>query len=85
MPSPRLCVRTILVLLIALTATARAQLVERVVDGDTIVVQRVGKVRLIGVDTPELSDSRPEVYEMAQAAASFVEQTAGGKVVRLDW
>jgi micrococcal nuclease len=70
---------------VALSATADAQPVERVVDGDTIVVQGIGKVRLIGVDTPELGDSRPEVEQMARAAADFVQQTAGGKVVRLDY
>ena len=34
-----------------MAAPAATQLVERVVDGDTIIVQGVGRVRLIGVDT----------------------------------
>jgi micrococcal nuclease len=66
-------------------AVANAQLVERVIDGDTILVQSVGKVRLIGVDTPELGSSRAEIETMARTAAAFVQQTAGGKEVRLDY
>ena len=77
--------RAVLALVLLLTATVHAQLVERVVDGDTIVVQGVGKVRLIGVDTPELGDSRPDVAKMARSAAAFVEQTVGGRQVRLDY
>ncbi len=35
-------------------AGREADLVERVVDGDTIELRRAGKVRFIGVDTPEV-------------------------------
>jgi micrococcal nuclease len=68
-----------------LATTAHAQLVERVIDGDTVVVQSVGKVRLIGVDTPELGDPRAAVDAMARRASAFVEQVAAGKQVRLDY
>ena len=33
----------------------------RVVDGDTIVVKGIGKIRLIGVDTPETKHPRKPV------------------------
>jgi endonuclease YncB( thermonuclease family) len=39
----------------------QAQPVTRVVDGDTIIVEGVGRVRLIGVDTPETVDPRRPV------------------------
>jgi endonuclease YncB( thermonuclease family) len=44
--------------LVFLAAPASAQIVTRVIDGDTIVVANVGTVRLIGVDTPETVDPR---------------------------
>jgi micrococcal nuclease len=75
----------LLLAFVAWSATAQAELVERVVDGDTIVVQGVGKLRLIGVDTPKLGDSRPDVEQMARAAAEFVQRTAAGKIVRLEY
>jgi endonuclease YncB( thermonuclease family) len=46
----------ILLAIFATTARAETTLVERVVDGDTVVVRLDGsavKVRLIGVDAPE--------------------------------
>jgi endonuclease YncB( thermonuclease family) len=45
-------------LLLFLPSPVSAQLVTQVIDGDTIVVQGVGSVRLIGVDTPETVDPR---------------------------
>jgi micrococcal nuclease len=50
--------------------------VVRVVDGDTIVVDRDGAqetIRLIGVDTPETKDPRKEVQFYGQEAAAFLE------------
>lgn len=37
----------------------RGARVERVVDGDTVVLSGVGKARLIGVDTPVLCPASP--------------------------
>jgi endonuclease YncB( thermonuclease family) len=51
------------------TARAAAALVERVVDGDTLVVRLDGqsvKVRLIGVDAPESVDPRRPVQRFAR-------------------
>ena len=66
---------------------ASAQLVERVVDGDTIRVQGVGSVRLIGVDTPETVDPRKPVQRFGVEASEFTRRLAEAKVVRLefDW
>ncbi|HEX8743022.1 MAG TPA: thermonuclease family protein [Thermoleophilaceae bacterium] len=41
---------------------ARAALVERVVDGDTIQLAGVGPVRLIGIDTPETHGGEVECF-----------------------
>jgi micrococcal nuclease len=55
-------------------ATAPALAVVRVVDGDTIVVDRDGKeetVRLLGIDTPETKDPRKPVEFFAREASDF--------------
>ncbi len=59
----------------------------RVVDGDTIVVDKDGKsesLRLIGVDTPELNDSRTGVQCFAKEAAAYTKSLVEGKAVRLE-
>jgi endonuclease YncB( thermonuclease family) len=61
-------------------------LVERVVDGDTVVVRLDGqqiKVRLIGVDAPESVDPRKPVERFARESAAFLRQLVEGKRVRL--
>ncbi len=45
--------------------------VERVVDGDTIVVSGGERVRLIGVDTPETKDPRRPVGCFGEQASNF--------------
>ncbi len=65
--------------------------VERIVDGDTIVVsfrQDAGsgfeeKVRLIGVDTPETVDPRRPVERFGEEASRFAEGRLLGRTVRL--
>lgn len=71
----------------AVEASAQPSLypVERVVDGDTIVLARIGTVRLIGVDSPEDSDRRPEVRRLARDASSFLRTMLVGKAVRLEY
>jgi micrococcal nuclease len=56
-----------------------------VIDGDTIAVEGVGSVRLIGVDTPETVDPRKPVQFFGQEATTFTRRMAEGKVVRLDY
>jgi micrococcal nuclease len=58
--------------------------VERVVDGDTIVVAGGHRVRLIGVDTPETKDPRRPVQCFGKEAAAFLSETLGeGTGIRL--
>ena len=82
---------TLLVLLfIILTigcAAPTAPLVTRVIDGDTAEVNISGtiyKVRYIGIDTPELDDTRAEYCALAQEATRFNRQLVEGKTVRLE-
>jgi micrococcal nuclease len=53
--------------------------VERVVDGDTVVLSDIGKARLIGVDTPEVYGG-VECY--GRAASAFAKRTLSGRRVR---
>ena len=58
----------------------------RVYDGDTIEIDRDGtdeRVRYIGIDAAEMSDPRPEVREMAEAATRANRDRVGGRRVTL--
>lgn len=58
--------------------------VERVIDGDTIVVTGHRHVRLIGVDTPETKDPRRPVGCFGHEASAFTTSLLpAGTVVRL--
>jgi len=70
--------------------------VERVVDGDTLKLSDGRRIRLIGVDTPELhysrkllSDARSSnkniktIQAMGKRASDFTKSLCGGKKVRL--
>jgi len=57
----------------------------RVVDGDTIVVKGIGKVRLIGVDTPETTHPRKPVEYFGKEASAFTKKMVEGKKVRLEY
>ena len=59
--------------------------VTRVIDGDTVVVDGIGTVRLIGVDTPETVDPRRPVQYFGKEASDFTKQLATGKRVRLEF
>ena len=68
-------------------AAPTAPLVTRVIDGDTIEVNIGGtihKVRYIGIDTPELDDTRPELFALANEATRCNRQLVEGKTVRLE-
>ena len=75
------------VVLLALTSapSAFAQLVTRVVDGDTIHVEGIGSVRLIGVDTPESVDPRKPVEFFAKESSEFTRRMTLAKVLRLEF
>jgi len=77
---------------VALVADRRAEADEqatvvRVIDGDTVEVflpHGLDKVRLIGVDTPELNrNKRKPVEYFAKEATEFTRRTVLGKPVRL--
>lgn len=51
--------------------TGLTSVVDRVVDGDTIVLEGGERVRLIGVDTPETKDPRKPVQCFGQQASDF--------------
>jgi micrococcal nuclease len=59
--------------------------VVRVVDGDTLLLDRNERVRLIGVNTPESVDPRRPVERFGKEAADFTRSLAEGKRVRLEF
>ena len=59
--------------------------VVRVVDGDTLLLDRNERVRLIGVDTPETVDPRRPVERFGKEASDFTKRMAEGKKVRLEY
>jgi micrococcal nuclease len=78
------------VLIVGLSALAQSAtfvngVVTRIIDGDTLVVSGVGIVRLIGIDTPEMNDSRPAVRELATQASQTLSTLTMGKLVRLEF
>lgn len=83
-PAVRLALATAALLAIA-PADSAAQVVERVVDGDTIIVRDVGRVRLIGVDTPETVHPGRPVEFFGREASAFTKRLVDGKRVRLEY
>jgi endonuclease YncB( thermonuclease family) len=57
----------------------------RIIDGDTIEVDTVGLVRLIGVDTPELYHPTRPVQYLAEGASQYTKSISDGKNVRLEF
>lgn len=78
-----------LVIVLAVFAVAllaqEAYRVTRVIDGDTLVLERLGTVRLIGVDAPETVDPRKPVQAFGAEAAAFLRKLVTGKVVRVEY
>jgi micrococcal nuclease len=61
--------------------------VERVIDGDTIIVRRGGRdetIRILGVDTPETHDPRKPVQCYGPEAAAYTARRLTGARVRLE-
>ncbi len=59
----------------------------RIIDGDTIIVEIDGiqeKIRLIGVDTPEVVDSRKTVECFGKEASAFIKNLLTDVRVRLE-
>ena len=57
----------------------------RVVDGDTVVLEQIGKVRLIGVDTPETVDPRRPVQRYGREASDYLKARLLGESVRVEY
>lgn len=57
----------------------------RGVDGDTVVLEGGERVRLIGVDTPEMKDERESVRYLAKRAAVFLADLVTKQTVRLEY
>lgn len=58
---------------------------ERVIDGDTVVLDGGERVRLIGVDTPEVHHPSKPVQYFGRQASAFTERLVEGKLVRLEY
>ena len=67
------------------TADPEARTVERVIDGDTLVLDGGERVRLIGVDTPETVHPQKPIERFGKEASAFTRRTAEGKGVRLEF
>lgn len=57
----------------------------KVIDGDTIIVEKAGKVRLLGVNAPEIKDTHRGVQRFGMESTMFTEQNLLGKQVRLEY
>lgn len=59
-------------------------LVERIIDGDTIEVQKLGKIRYIGIDTPELHHPTKGKEPFGQEACLVNKRLVLGKKVQIE-
>src|SRR2546428_4251990 len=59
--------------------------VQRVVDGDTLVLGTGERVRLIGVNTPETVHPKKTVEAFGKEASAFTKRMVEGKLVRLEF
>jgi micrococcal nuclease len=66
-------------------ANAPRRTCTRVVDGDTVILDGGERVRLIGVDTPELHRPNTPVQYYAREARAFTRRLAEHRAVRLDY
>ena len=67
------------------TLTGEFHPITRIVRGDTVEVEAVGPVRMIGIETPD-GKLPSEIYAVhGQRAVSYVEKTLVGKEVRLEY
>jgi micrococcal nuclease len=75
----------VLLLALLVPASANAQRVRQVIDGDTITVSGVGVVRLLGVDAPEKTGGYRESEPFGDAATAFMRRLVEGKDVTLEY
>lgn len=60
-------------------------LVQRVVDGDTLLLADHTRIRLIGVDTPETKRPNTPVEPFGPEASEFTREHVEGRIVRLEF
>ena len=83
--------RVLLFALVALGSIATASttqdlgVIERVVDGDTVIVTGLGSVRLIGVDTPETVHPTKAVEAFGHQSSAFLRRLVLNQNVRLEY
>jgi len=76
-----------LLLSLLLATTPQTAKVVAVHDGDTITVRidgRTEKIRLIGIDSPELQDERQAYRDAGYAARDYARVLLGGEMVTLE-
>jgi micrococcal nuclease len=76
-----------LVLSLLLVAASQTAQVVAVHDGDTITVRLDGhteKIRLVGIDSPELQDERTAYRDAGYAARNYARMRLGGERVTLE-
>ncbi len=76
-----------LLLSVLLAASHKTGQVVAVHDGDTITVKIEGhaeKVRLVGIDAPEIDDERQDYRDAAYAARNYARSRLGGETVTLE-
>jgi len=66
-------------------APSKWVVVERVIDGDTVVAQDLGKIRLLGLDTPEVSSRTARLDPYGPEATRFTRRILLNQRVRLEW
>lgn len=78
-------VALIILILSVLIFSQSWRLCIRVFDGDTIILDGQEKVRLIGIDTPELTHPKKPVQFFAEKASEYTKNIALGKRVKLEY
>jgi micrococcal nuclease len=59
--------------------------VKQVVDGDTIILESGERVRLLGINAPEVNNPKKPVEPFGKEAAEFTQRMVEGKLVRLEF
>ncbi len=65
--------------------SGKFEYVQRVVDGDTLLLGTGERVRLLGVNTPETVHPKKPVEAFGKEASAFTRRVVEGKLVRLEF